>query len=103
VQLIAEGVDGGSREGALRLLGPACAATTKGLILELLATHGWRVTIDLFAAQSNAFVARFASWTDEPNSEQVDAFGLGSWNQSLCPCGQVHRETVIIFRPGAVL
>jgi hypothetical protein len=99
VQLIAEGVDGGSREGALRLLGPACTAGTRELILELLAAHGWRVTLDLFAAQSNAFAERFASWTDEPNSEQVDAFNLGSWNQSLCSCGQEHRETVFVFPP----
>ena len=99
VQLIAEGVDGGSREGALRLLGPACTAGTREKIRELLAAHGWRITLDLFAAQSNAFVERFASWTDEPNSEQVDAFYLGSWNQSSCACGREHRETVFIFPP----
>ena len=43
--------------------------------------------------------ARFVSWTDEPNSEHVDAFSLGSWNQSTCACGQEHRETAFIFPP----
>jgi hypothetical protein len=57
----------------------------------------WVVTIDLFAAQSNAFLARFVSWTDEPNSDVVDAFTMRSWNQSRCPCGKDHRETSFIF------
>ena len=91
------GIDGGSREGALRLAGHACASEIRRQAKELLALHGWRVTVDLFTAQSNAMAARFVSWTDEPNSEHVDAFSLGSWNQSKCACGQEHRETAFII------
>jgi hypothetical protein len=54
VQLIDERIDGGSREGALRLAGPACTQRTRGDTRALLAQHSWVVTIDLFAAQSNA-------------------------------------------------
>ena len=98
-QLIAEGIDGGSREGAMRLAGPACSTETRTQIRSLLAGHGWRITVDLFAAQSNAMAARFVSWTDEPHSEHVDAFSMGSWNQSACVCGREHRETAFIFPP----
>ena len=97
VQLIAEGVDGGSRERAKRLRGPAYTAWARRLLRDLLQEHGWRVTLDLFAAASNAFVERYVSWTDEPGSEAVDAFDLSSWNQTLCVCGQFHRETLFVF------
>ena len=104
VQLIDERIDGGSREGALRLAGPACTQRTRNEIRALLARHPWTVSagtapVDLFAAQSNAFVERFVSWTDESKSEVVDAFTLRSWNQSRCPCGKDHRETSFIFPP----
>jgi hypothetical protein len=33
---------------------------------------------NLFPADCNKFTDRYASWTDEPNSEAVDAFGLAS-------------------------
>jgi hypothetical protein len=99
VQLIAEGVDGGSREGAERLRGPACTAWARRLLRDFLQEHGWRVTLDLFAAASNAFVERYVSWTDEPGSEAVDAFDLRSWDQSRCVCGQFHRETLFVFPP----
>ena len=97
VQLIAEGVDGGSRERAKRLRGPAYTAWARRLLRDLLQEHGWRVTLDLFAAASNAFVERYVSWTDEPGSEAVDALDLRSWNQTLCVCGQFHRETLFVF------
>ena len=42
---------------------------------------------------------RFASWTDEPDNEVVDAFTFSSWNQSKCVCGRMHRETCFIFPP----
>jgi hypothetical protein len=99
VQLIAEQIDGGSREGALRLAGPACTRRTRSEISSLLQPHGWVVTFDLFTAQSNVLVERFASWTDEPHSEIVDAFTMRSWNQSTCVCGLEHRETSFIFPP----
>ena len=42
---------------------------------------------------------RFALWTDEPNSEVVDAFTMRSRNQSRCPCGKDHRATSFISPP----
>ena len=48
-QLIAEGIDGGSREEALRLAGPACTSETRRQVKELLAQPCWRITVDLFA------------------------------------------------------
>jgi hypothetical protein len=99
VQLIVEGVDGGSREGAERLRGPACTTWARGRLREFLRAHGWRVTLDLFAAGNNAFVERYVSWTDEPGSEAVDAFDLRSWAQTRCVCGQYHRETLFVFPP----
>jgi hypothetical protein len=61
--------------------------------------HGWEATIGLFATDCNKFVARYATWTDEPNSKGVYAFSLASWNQSICTCCQEHRETAFIFPP----
>ncbi len=56
--------------------------------------------MDLFAAGNNAQAARYTSWTDEPDSEHVDAFTMRSWAQSCCPgCKLYHRETMLIFPP----
>ena len=98
-RMIEEGVDGASREGAKRIVGPACTERAKGIIEDLLRRNGWTLTIDLFAANCNKATERFASWTDEPQSEAVDAFAIPSWNQSICKCGNSHRETSLIFPP----
>jgi hypothetical protein len=98
-RMIEEGVDGASRAGAQRITGPACSGSTRAAIEEMVRRHGWKVTIDLFAANCNKFSQRFASWTDEPDSEVVDAFTIRSWNQSTCTCGKMHRETCFIFPP----
>mmetsp|Transcript_41001 Transcript_41001/g.85559 ORF Transcript_41001/g.85559 Transcript_41001/m.85559 type:complete len:1077 (-) Transcript_41001:1365-4595(-) len=98
-KMIAAGVDGAGREGARRIVGPTCSEQGRAKIRSMLAQHGWVVTIDLFAAACNRFTARFASWTDEPESEVVDAFTVPSWDQSVCVCGSVHRETAFIFPP----
>ena len=90
-QLIAEGIDGGSREGALRLAGPACTSETRRQEKELRVQHGWRITVGLFAAQSNAMAAGFVSWTDEPNSEHVDAL---AWEARISRGAFVVRSTV---------
>jgi hypothetical protein len=97
--MIAAGTDGASRDGAKRVVGPACTQQGREKITEFLHRHGWKVTIDLFAADCNKFMGSYASWTDEPNSEAVDAFGLASWDQSVCKCGRPHRETSFIFPP----
>ena len=98
-RMIEEGVDGASRDGAKRIVGPSCSPSARAKIGEFLQKHNWTVTIDLFAANCNALVPRFASWTDEPDSEVVDAFTVSSWNQSKCVCGRMHRETCFIFPP----
>ena len=99
-QLILEGVDGGSREGAERLLGPSCTPWAREQIAGLLAANHWTLSLDLFAAGSNKQCERYISWTDEPDCEQVDAFTLRSWAQSRCSsCGDCHRETLLIFPP----
>ena len=97
--MIAAGVDGASRDGAKRIVGPACSEEGRAKIRGLLEEHGWIITIDLFAATCNRMATRFASWTDEPESEAVDAFTLPSWDESVCKCGKVHRETAFIFPP----
>jgi hypothetical protein len=85
-RMIEEGVDSAGRGGARRITGPGCSPTTRGIIRALCDRQGWRITIDLFAANCNKLVERFASWTDEPNGEVVDAFTIRSWNQSKCVC-----------------
>jgi hypothetical protein len=87
------------RGGALRIIGPACSPSTWEAIRALCAQHGWRITIDLFAANCNKLVERSASWTDEPDSEVVDAFTIRSWNQSKRKCGCFHREIALVFPP----
>ena len=98
-RMIQEGVDGAGRGGARRITGPACSPSTREAIQALCLRQGWRITIDLFAANCNKLVERFASWTDEPDSEVVDAFTIRSWNQSRCRCGCDHRETAFVFPP----
>ena len=98
-EMIAAGTDGASRDGARRVVGPSCTEDGRARIRSFLQEHGWEVTIDLFAADCNKFCKRYASWTDEPNSEAVDAFSIPSWDQSRCPCGEIHRETAFIFPP----
>ena len=66
---IEEGVDGAGRGGAQRIIGPACSQSTRAAIQTLCAQQGWRIAIDLFAANCNKLANRFASWTDEPDSE----------------------------------
>jgi hypothetical protein len=98
-EMIAVGTDGASREGAKHVIGPSLTDVGRDRVRTFLRQHGWRITIDLFAADCNKFCERYSSWTDEPNSEAVDAFSILSWNQSLCACGQMHRETAFIFPP----
>jgi hypothetical protein len=101
--MIAVGTDSASREGAKQVIGPTLMTAgrnrIRAFITAFLWQHGWKVMINHFAADCNKFCKRYDSWTDEPNSETVDAFSVPLWNQSLCICGQVHRETAFIFQP----
>ncbi len=68
-EMIAAGADGAPRDGAKRVVGPSCMMVGRDRIRGFLHQLGWEATIDLFVADSNKFVAQYASWTDEPNSE----------------------------------
>ena len=73
-QLIAEGVDDGSRKEAKLLRGPKSGPRLRSTVFSFAHAHGFVITMDFFASSCNAIVERFASWTNEPASEQTDAF-----------------------------
>jgi hypothetical protein len=79
------------RGGARCIIGPACSPSTREAIQALCVQQGWKITIDLFAANCNKLVEHFASWTDEPDSDVVDAFTIR--------CERFHREKAFVFPP----
>ena len=83
--LIEIGIDDGSRAKVQSLQGPACTGElwTKIQVFANDLGHSWQPTIDMFAAACNARCRRFRSWTPDKGSEQVDAFALRSWDNSL--------------------
>ena len=99
--LIAEGVDGASRDGSelgpdanvAAVLGPAVDDEVWAAVLRVVAAAGWgRVTVDAFASASNARAPRFWSRFLEPGAELYDALCAPDWAQSACPaCGLAHR------------
>lgn len=105
--LVAEGIDGASRNGGE--LGDECVDAVAGPAIrdELwdrigaeLRRLGWRVTIDLFASASNARCRRYCSRTHEPDAERTDAFTMLDWSQSKCPaCGAWHEEVAYAYPP----
>ncbi len=54
------GTDGASREGAQKVLGPHSTVVGRKKILAFLELHGWKATIDLFAADSNKFTEHYS-------------------------------------------
>lgn len=104
--LIEDGHDDASRSKAKSLLGPSCASVLWDRVLMASESVGWELTIDMFAAAANAKHRRFTSWTDEPESEQIDRFAEKSWHSSLCPgCSQRHLERLVLpaFRSGRAM
>jgi hypothetical protein len=111
--LIAEGVDGASRDGSelgpdanvAAVLGPAIDDVIWAAVLRVVAAAGWgRVTVDAFASASNARAPRFWSRFIEPGAELFDALCACDWAQSACPrCGQAHREVLYAFPPAALV
>ena len=111
--LIAEGIDGASRDGSelgpdanvAAVLGPAVDDVVWRSVLQVVAAAGWRrVTVDAFASASNARAPRFWSRFLEPGAELADALCAPDWAQSLCPaCGQAHREVLYAFPPAALV
>ena len=100
LQLIEEGQDDGSRVHADKLRGPACGARLKQRIVDFTRRVGEMISVDMFAAASNALTLRFMAWTLEPSAERVDAFSARSWDVSKCPhCEAEHREVGFYFPP----
>ena len=107
---VGEGIDGASRPGAQlgpnanleHALGPRVGDGLWGSIESLVASLGWKVTIDLFASESNSCAAgcaqRYCSRFPEPGAECVDALSVSYWGKSLCPCCRNrHREVGYAF------
>jgi hypothetical protein len=110
--LIAEGIDGASRDGASfgdgvnvkSIMGPAVDDQLWDMIQRVADGVHWKLTVDLFASAVNHRTDRFVSWWPEPDAEAYDAFTVPSWRQSRCPvCGGVHQEAVYAFPPPKLL
>jgi hypothetical protein len=98
--LIAEGVDDLSRDRALEVAGPSSGPLLRSKALQLAELHGWRLTIDAFASESNSLLPRFFARYAEPAAESEDAFTVCDWDQSTCPkCGLAHREALFAYLP----
>ena len=106
--LVEEGIDGASRSGThfgpdanlAHVLGPRVSEALWATIESLLAPLRWRVTVDLFATESNARAARYFSRYSEPGAEAVDALSVLDWATSQCPiCGDRHREVGYAYPP----
>ena len=110
--LIAEGIDGASRSGTSfgqdanleHVAGPCVTDQLWGRIAQAVGLCGLRVTVDLFASESNKRAERYCSRYGEPGSEAVDGLMVADWGQSLCPgCGQYHREVAYAFPPAGLI
>ena len=100
VDLIADGIDDASRDGALQLLYPACTMHMRKLLAATAEAHGWRLSLDLFATEANAVTPRYFARFAEPGCEACDAWSVTSWGESRCPaCKAMHREVVLAFPP----
>ena len=80
-QLLAEGIDDGSRKHAAALKGPACGTELKELVREFAEGEGSLIIIDFFASAANAMAERYAAWTEDQGAELIDAFSSRSWDQ----------------------
>jgi hypothetical protein len=102
--LVAEGTDGASRSGAERERGPTCGPELRGRVHALAASHGWDISVDLFACTENTVSPRFFGRFPEPAAEAVDALSVPDWDSSSCPvCGARHREVVFAYPPAELL
>lgn len=102
--LVAEGIDGASRDLASNIAGPACSTALRGLLFNVAAELSWTITVDAFASECNRLVPRFFSEFAEPGAEAVDALSVTDWDTSICPfCSMHHRETLFAFPPRFLL
>ena len=106
--LVEEGIDGASRTGdhfgsdanLAHVLGPRVGDTLWSTIQSLIAPLRWKVTVDLFATESNARAPRYFSRFGEPGAEATDALSVSDWAGSVCPhCYASHREVGYAFPP----
>ena len=78
--------------------GPRVGDGLWGSIESLVAPLGWKVTVDLFASESNSHAQQYCSQFPEPGAECVDALSVSDWGESLCPCCRNrHREVGYAF------
>jgi hypothetical protein len=104
-EMIANGVDELSREGAAEIAGPSLDEQMKAEILEMCNDANITITIDLFASCTNKFTDRYCSRFYEPESESTDAFAKQHWGCSRCPtCSSPtkpvwHRDHCLAFLP----
>jgi hypothetical protein len=102
--LVDEGVDELSRARALEVAGPVSSPFLRERVRDLARRLDWRLTVDAFATESNAFLPRFFARYAEPAAEAEDAFTVPDWAYSRCPhCDQLHRETLFAFPPPPLL
>jgi len=110
-QLVAEGIDGASRDGETfgvdnkveSVLGPSVSDELWRRILDVAKEAGWKISVDLFASAGNARAKRFFSRFPEPGAEATDALLVSDWASSRCPgCGNTHREVVYAFPPAGL-
>ena len=101
-QLLAEGIDDGSRKHAAALKGPACGTELRELVREFAEDEGSLIIIDFFASAANAMAERYAAWTEDQGAELIDAFSSRSWDQGRCVCGRYHREVGFYFPPNGL-
>ena len=98
--LIDEGVDDASRSLAQEVSGPTSGAFLRDKILAEARCCGWHITVDAFASQENTLVPRFFARFAEPMAEAEDAFTVGDWACSFCPCcHNWHREVLFAYPP----
>ncbi len=84
------------------VVGRVAEAAGRSKVLQLAQLHGWHLTIDAFASDSNTLLPRFFACYAEPAAESEDAFTVCDWDP--CPkCGLAHRETLFAYPPPALL
>jgi len=98
--LIDEGVDDTSRSLAQEVAGPTSGKLLRDRVFAIARGLGWDITVDAFASSENSLVPRFFARFAEPLAEAEDAFTVGDWACSLCPCcHRWHREVLFVYPP----
>ena len=102
-EVIRLGADSLSREAGVDRHGYTMGSQMQMAVRALCAKQGWRLTVDLFATAANAQCARFYSRYHDVGCEGADAFTIPSWRSSVCGCGSVHEDILLVFPPTKLL